>query len=270
MRHDILYRILNLGIRVLSLTGSYNEDIFRESWCLTYGNYSTRLTLLYDLCLPFLVSIKGHTCSLPPSSELGPWMLQMMSMDMTLKSYGSKDDNPNLLKSVADSMIQSNVHFMNVFTDATKHSDGAVGIGIVIYPPAGTSVTLALRLTDSIPIYKAELFAIYYALLYISSVYSKQKIYLYSDSMSSIASLKSGHSASNPSLLQALLELVSASQLNVTVVWVPSHIGISGNEEFDRVANQAADHESIDIQLPSERLELQAMARSYVHHLTEE
>lgn len=174
----------------------------------------------------------------------------MLSVDTTLKSYGSKDENPNLLKSIADTMIQNNNYCMTVYTDASKHSDGAVGVGIVIYPPSGTSVTLALRLTDGISIFKAELFAIYYALLYISSVYSKQKIYLYSDSMSSIASLKSGHSASNPFLLQALVELVSASQLNVTVVWVPSHIGISGNEEVDRVANQAAEHELIDIQLP--------------------
>lgn len=113
-------------------------------------------------------------------------------------------------------------------------------------------------------IYKAELFAIYYALMYISAHYPCQKICLYSDSLSSIASLLSGNSSSNPSLLRAVVSLVYDSGFNLLVVWVPSHVGIRGNEDADQAANEAADHDEVDIQLPWEYHELQNLAHSNV------
>lgn len=110
------------------------------------------------------------------------------------------------------SVVLNNEQYLSVFTDASKHTNGAVGIGIIIKSPVdGSSVTLMLRLTNGISIYKAELFAIYYAFLCISVHYSSQKICLYSDSLSSIAALRSGNSLSNPSLLQPIVSLISDS-----------------------------------------------------------
>lgn len=168
LKFDILGKIYKLGLKASYLYDSYICDIFRETWHQNYGNYTTRYTLLSDLYLPFAVTMQNYPRSVGASSELAPWQVQTPSFDVTLRSYGSKEENPNLLKSVADSIIQANEQHLAVFTDASKHTSGAVGVGIIIQLHTDAPVTLTLRLTDGISIYKAELFAIYYALLYIS------------------------------------------------------------------------------------------------------
>lgn len=114
LRHDILYKIYCLGIRASYQFDTYISDAFRGSWHQSYGDYTSRYTLLQDLYLPFATLIKNHARCPSVFSELGPWQLQAPSIDMTIKSYGSKDENPNIFKSVADILIQNNNQYLSV------------------------------------------------------------------------------------------------------------------------------------------------------------
>jgi hypothetical protein len=71
------------------------------------------------------------------------------------------------LKSLADATIDLTSKYTQIFTDASKLSTGEVACAIVIRTHLQLPLyEISLRLTDRISIYKAELFAIYYALMF--------------------------------------------------------------------------------------------------------
>ena len=59
---------------------------------------------------------------------------------------------------------------------------------------------------------------------------SSKPVAVFSDSLSAIRTVESERSRSRPNLLNDILELKHALQRDLTLVWVPSHIGIRGNE----------------------------------------
>lgn len=57
IKFDILKKVYKLGLKASYQTDTYVTDIFRETWHRNYGDYTSRYSLLYDLYLPFAVSI---------------------------------------------------------------------------------------------------------------------------------------------------------------------------------------------------------------------
>jgi ribonuclease HI len=69
------------------------------------------------------------------------------------------------------------------------------------------------------------------------------------DSLSSIKSIQSGHTKSNPIILNNIKAFASQLNTDLKIIWIPSHIGIPGNEA-DRLANLATQKDEIDIKSP--------------------
>jgi len=72
---------------------------------------------------------------------------------------------------------------------------------------------------------------------------------IFSDSYSSLQAIASGKSNCRPNLLLQVIGLVSNYSKNVDFVWLPSHIGIKGNELADKLANAATAKPSIDVNI---------------------
>jgi len=62
-------------------------------------------------------------------------------------------------------------------------------------------------------------------------------ISILSDSYSSIQAIASGKSNCRQNLLMEVKGLVNKYNRSVTFIWLPSHIGIKGNESAERLAN---------------------------------
>jgi len=69
------------------------------------------------------------------------------------------------------------------------------------------------------------------------------------DSYSSLQAIASGKSKCRPNLLLQVIGLVSKYSKNVDFEWLPSHIGIKGNEIADKLANAATRKPSIDVNI---------------------
>ena len=72
-----------------------------------------------------------------------------------------------------------------------------------------------------------------------------RKFAIFTDSLSSVASFRSGESPSRPNLFSDLMDLVHSTNSQVTLVWIPSHIAIPDNEKADRLANAATENQEI-------------------------
>jgi hypothetical protein len=84
------------------------------------------------------------------------------------------------------------------------------------------------------------------------SRYTTKKLIICTDSLSSVESLKSYSSNTNPNILTNTLNSIYQTNAQTTILWVPSHIGINGNESADKLATRATSKPIIDIKIPFE------------------
>jgi len=106
----------------------------------------------------------------------------------------------------------------------------------------------SVRLTDNISIFAAELTANKLALLSVINTV-KADICILSDSFSYLQAVSSGKSISRPNPLTEIFDLIRKCNRNINVIWLPSHIGIKGNELADRLANFAISGDNINIDI---------------------
>ena len=120
------------------------------------------------------------------------------------------------------------------FTDGSKTEEG-VGCAFV----CGRD-TRSFSLPEHSSVFSAELVAIDKALRFIE-VSDDTEHAILTDSLSSLLALRAFH-PSNP-LVQDILSLLTSldhAGISVSFCWIPSHVGIAGNEQADAAARRAA------------------------------
>ncbi|GBN22693.1 hypothetical protein AVEN_68031-1 [Araneus ventricosus] len=132
--------------------------------------------------------------------------------------------------------------FVPIFTDGSK-SDGHVGCGIV-----SPSDTLSYRLHNCFSVFTAELVKIFCALQEISPS-NQRNFIIYTDSMSALETLSHYDIQMHPVALKIsyISHFLRKEGFNIIFCWVPSHVGISGNEIADCIAKFASSFLSQDI-----------------------
>ncbi|GBN07798.1 hypothetical protein AVEN_247146-1 [Araneus ventricosus] len=122
-----------------------------------------------------------------------------------------------------------------IFTDGSK-AVGHVGCGIIFDADISS-----FHLQASFSILSAELVAIFYALQKISLSIQRQ-FCIYTDSMSSLETLCHPHFQMHPVAMEilGLLQTLQHRGFCILFCWIPSHVGIIGNEQADHNAKTAA------------------------------
>ena len=125
-----------------------------------------------------------------------------------------------------------------VFTDGSKSENGC-GSGFHI---ANTETKLSFKLSDNATVFQSEIFAIMRACLHVKTAYrTRKKIVFCVDSQAALKSLSSLYFKSNL-VLQCLDELIAIGQIHeVSLMWVPGHMDIEGNELADTLAKHGAE-----------------------------
>jgi ribonuclease HI len=113
------------------------------------------------------------------------------------------------------------------------------------------------RLNNSMSIFSAELTATKIAVeVAVKTLSTENKITIFSDSLSGLTSLRSPALKNSPNLVKEIYHLISTNKLNISLMWVPSHIGVVGSEHADRLAAMGTTHSTIDIEMMQDYKEL--------------
>ena len=166
-------------------------------------------------------------------NEIPPWTMDAPKFCEKLCTLSiKKQDNPCALRQYVLEHI--NEHDSNhIYTDGSKNKEG---VGLAVY---GSNIKIQIALPTKASVFTAELLAIKNALKVISDRKLKN-VTIFSDSLSSLQAIKS-YSSQNKivSHIKFILHTLKQRQIFVTFCWIPSHIGIDGNEKVDSYAKEA-------------------------------
>ena len=86
---------------------------------------------------------------------------------------------------------------------------------------------------------------------------------IFSDSLSAIQSIETGHTTSRPSLLRQLYEVIYDSHHDISLAWIPAHVGVQGNELADHLAKAGTTKPQVEIDTELETTEMYSQICKY-------
>lgn len=201
----------------------------------------------------YLPDIDVRKTSPTPISTIPPWCKRIPQKNLSLLKFNGEEYTPNFLKTCFAKLISSK-HFDRIlFTDCSKSKDGVAS--------AVTSEDEELvinRLPPLCSVFSGELFAILQA---VRAIKTGERVAICTDSLASVHAISKTY-AKHP-LVHSIHEHyngIAASGAELTLIWVPSHKGIKGNEKADQAAKRvysSSDH------LPEE-FQYEIDVRSYI------
>ena len=182
-------------------------------------------------------------------------------MDNLSHLINKKRDPITVLKSIASAHTEQYSKSLCIYTDASKTKDGRVAAAFYI---ENDNYGLAKRLSDNSTIYVAEFAAIEMAVDWLSGSVIEINSVIFTDSMSSVISIKTGSSQSRPNALKKLIDKINLLTRKPLIVWILSHVGIPGNSAADKLAKLGTCFENIEIETDQELSEECNNVDSYI------
>ena len=138
---------------------------------------------------------------------------------------------------------------LQIFTDGSKDQETeATGAAVMVQR---LKVESSKRTSDFLHVFTIELYAILMAIKWTEQLVN-QKVLICSDSVSAITSIGVGTAKSHQDLVYEILmaiRSVSVRGVGISLMWVPAHTGISGNEKADKLAKAAVKKENVEVTL---------------------
>jgi ribonuclease HI len=168
-----------------------------------------------------------------------PWLFTRPNINLALTKFKKADTDPLTFKTKYLEVCSDYTGYTQIFTDGSKDTDR------VAYAAVGVTFSTAGRVNAHSSVYTAELKAINAALEYISQSDGK-KFVLICDSLSCLQAIQNAR-WENPCILEILLKLNNLQRIHTEVIfiWVPSHVGIGGNERADQLAKAALQYPEV-------------------------
>uniref|UniRef100_A0A8D8X716 RNase H type-1 domain-containing protein n=1 Tax=Cacopsylla melanoneura TaxID=428564 RepID=A0A8D8X716_9HEMI len=178
------------------------------------------------------VTINSLNCYTSPSLP-APWIVKRPQVCYDLLKFDKKKDMHQEIRNAFQELIVERFSDSKlVYTDGSKTDDS---IAAAFY---SQDFKFSTKLNPMLSICNAELSAIWYAVNFILTVFSSIALdctfLICCDSLSALQSLQDVYSL-NP-IAAEIRKLLLDSKIQF--IWIPSHIGIAGNEEADRLARE--------------------------------
>ena len=181
------------------------------------------------------------------------WLYKEIPIDISLtKKIDKKTTSPVVMKSLTESHLGEFYQSYNkIFTDASK-LESKVGIGVY---EEKSKKRYALRIDDNVSITTGELVAIKKVFEnIIEQPYPvNTQICICTDSLGACQAICSGDVkyVARPDILNDIYNLYEDIQklepsISIQIVWIPSHIDITGNDIADDCANEGRSRERVD------------------------
>ena len=219
--------------------------------CVFSPQYEERFTSRDTIICPFGLRIKQHLEHIGIDMDVlcqegipffPPWEYNPPVIDLSLTKYKKYSTSPEIFKQQYYILRETYMNHMAIFTDGSKMDDKVASAAIT-----GDKIFVR-RLPDKSSIFSAELTAISLAFNFISRSHQNRFI-IFSDSLSCLQAFTS-FDVKNPLLQEVINQYLSIQHKTIIMAWIPSHIGIPGNEKVDQIAKSALDLQFTNSSVP--------------------
>lgn len=192
-----------------------------------------------------------------------PWRSQPPEVDLTLQDYLANTGYTHV-KHAVHRCLQQYSDRTFVYTDGSFTNDGRASS---CFHVPSLDYHEAYRLTNGTSIYAAEMVAILKAMEWVNRTQQTNTIVL-SDCQSVLQSMMQQRSQRRPMLLQRLLATYEDDRSRhpttpTILVWIPSHMGIDGNETADKLCRQVTRNPCVDLEISLEYRDMQERYRAH-------
>ena len=185
-----------------------------------------------------------HTPVKAPAALL-PWQQRPLSVNTTLaQRFSKKETSATQMNIEALCLLDKYQCYTQIFTDASKLAEGGVAAAFYVQRNGHAD---SRRMDDSTTIYAAELAAINLAVNWLIDQDTPTSAVIFTDSLSLLNSLKVQKSNSHPVAMTHLLDCISKLEAKTIFAWIPSHVGVRGNEYVDSLAKQGTAREKVEL-----------------------
>ena len=177
-----------------------------------------------------------------PAQE--PWLLSEPIIDLDLTGTSKSSTLPSAYMALFKEKVEEYGDHTHIYTDGSKIDEKVGAAATWEYG------TLKTHLPDNCTIFSAEAVALINALKIAKASQLRQFI-IFTDSLSCLQSIE--NEDLNNQLILTILEqytLCTLKDKRIVFCWIPSHIGIPGNEKADKYAKEAIDEDVRPIEIP--------------------
>ena len=171
-----------------------------------------------------------------------------INLDKQLTKELKKNETPvEIMKNLTKEYLDTNyAAHTQIYTDGSKEKE-KVGYGIYCKKD---KLRDKQRITDNCAISTAEAVALLNSVEHAIINHKEENIAVITDSLSAILALENPENAARQDITTTITnKLTDLSKLksNVTIVWVPSHVGLQGNEMADHLANEGKNLDNVTV-----------------------
>lgn len=163
-----------------------------------------------------------------------PWLISVPNIDMSLIKHNKHTTNPLTYRQLYNELRADYKDYIEIYTDGS-HSEEGSGCAIV-----WENSPTKFKLENICSVFYCEAFAVYQALIKIRKS-NELKFVVFTDSLSLIQCFMSIQNNKEP-IIHKIFKLhqdIKTDNKVVIFIWIPSHVGIEGNEMADSAAKEA-------------------------------
>ncbi|UYV63535.1 hypothetical protein LAZ67_2004564 [Cordylochernes scorpioides] len=202
----------------------------------------TRLKRLSPMHLAYRELLPNRTRNRNAQNQYAPYKERPeISYNLDLEQECSKRaDHPGLLRSLAMERIEkADKETIQIYTDGSLVENGSSGSGVLILKDS-MEIKRRIKNPKNLSVFRSELTAILQALKLVEKN-ETNNIIIYTDSKVAIFAIKNCYYSQDRLLKNIAAEINKLNKnTKIGLQWIPSHVGVPGNEEADRLAKEGA------------------------------
>ncbi|XP_074034247.1 uncharacterized protein [Leptinotarsa decemlineata] len=196
--------------------------------------------------------------STPNTPNTPPWIIPRANIEYGLLEFKKKNTNHRMFNVAFNHLLEQYEDFFPVYTDASKIEDG-VGAAFT-----SSDFSCSFKLSKENTIITGELYAIWRTLKYMEKK-NIPKFLIVTDSLNALETITQLYT--NHLILLRIkqsLHLLHQKHICIRFMWVPSHMGIVGNERADKLAKEAVTNPLTDTVLLAVHTDLKSLYKQTI------